>query len=270
RRTSRRSRAPSTGRGRGGSSAPRRAGWGRKRSAATMPRAGASSSCGGASATARRSATSRASGRSTRTGSITSTRARATDSGRGCTRSSRWNAAARRARSRGSARSSCSSWTAERTIERRLESAVAASDPDPSKRGDDADLDRLLAAAFARPSPSAEPSQRPAPDRPLEEPVDVSDRYVVLGELGRGRVGVVLRGRDRELERDVAIKVLRPEHQAHEALSARFVAEARIGGHLEHPGTVPVYEMGRTKDARPYFTMKLVQGRTLASLLGAR
>jgi serine/threonine-protein kinase len=148
---------------------------------------------------------------------------------------------------------------------------VTASDPPPTKPGDDAELDRLLAAAFARPSPSAEAVlPEPAPDRPLEEPIDVSDRYVVLGELGRGGVGVVLRGRDRELERDVAIKVLRPEHAAHEALSARFVAEARIGGHLEHPGTVPVYEMGRTKDARPYFTMKLVQGRTLASLLAAR
>ncbi|HET6162839.1 MAG TPA: protein kinase [Planctomycetota bacterium] len=146
---------------------------------------------------------------------------------------------------------------------------MTASDPPPTKPGDDAELDRLLAAAFARPSPSAE-AVAPAPDRPLDEPTDVSDRYVVLGELGRGGVGVVLRGRDRELERDVAIKVLRPEHAAHEALSARFVAEARIGGHLEHPGTVPVYEMGRTKDARPYFTMKLVQGRTLASLLAAR
>ena len=146
---------------------------------------------------------------------------------------------------------------------------MTASDPPPTKPGDDAELDRLLAAAFARPSPSAE-AAAPAPDRPLEEPIDVSDRYVVLGELGRGGVGVVVRGHDRELERDVAIKVLRPEHSAHEALSARFVAEARIGGHLEHPGTVPVYEMGRTKDARPYFTMKLVQGRTLASLLAAR
>jgi serine/threonine-protein kinase len=147
---------------------------------------------------------------------------------------------------------------------------VSASEPRPSKPGDDAELDRLLAAAFARPSPTSSPPEPGLPDRPLEEPVDVSDRYVVTGELGRGGVGVVLRGRDRELERDVAIKVLRAEHQQHEALSARFVAEARIGGHLEHPGTVPVYEMGRTKDARPYFTMKLVQGRTLASLLAAR
>ena len=73
---------------------------------------------------------------------------------------------------------------------------MTASDPPPTKPGDDAELDRLLAAAFARPSPSAE-AAAPAPDRPLEEPIDVSDRYVVLGELGRSSVGVVVRGHDR-------------------------------------------------------------------------
>src|SRR6185369_4252060 len=50
----------------------------------------------------------------------------------------------------------------------------------------------------------------------------------------------------------------------------RFVEEAQIGGQLQHPGIVPVYELGLMADDRPYFTMKLVKGRTLAALLSQR
>ena len=50
----------------------------------------------------------------------------------------------------------------------------------------------------------------------------------------------------------------------------RFVEEAQVGGQLQHPGFVPVYEAGRLPDDRPYFTMKLVEGRTLAALLKER
>ena len=50
----------------------------------------------------------------------------------------------------------------------------------------------------------------------------------------------------------------------------RFIEEAQIGGQLQHPGIVPVYELGLMADLRPYFTMKLVKGRTLAALLAER
>ena len=50
----------------------------------------------------------------------------------------------------------------------------------------------------------------------------------------------------------------------------RFVEEAQIGGQLQHPGVVPVYDLGRFADGRPYFAMKLVKGRTLADLLAER
>ena len=53
-------------------------------------------------------------------------------------------------------------------------------------------------------------------------------------------------------------------------LVRRFVEEAQIGGQLQHPGVVPVYELGTFADRRPFFTMKLVKGRTLADLLAAR
>jgi serine/threonine-protein kinase len=95
-------------------------------------------------------------------------------------------------------------------------------------------------------------------------------RYQIVGEIARGGIGVVLKSRDLDLGRDVAMKVLRDEHAANPDVVQRFIEEAQIGGQLQHPGIVPVYEMGRGPAQRPYFTMKLVKGRTLSALLLAR
>jgi tetratricopeptide (TPR) repeat protein len=95
-------------------------------------------------------------------------------------------------------------------------------------------------------------------------------RYQLFGEIARGGMGVILQGRDNELARDVVFKVLREDHQDSPTLRQRFVDEARVGGRSQHPGVVPVYELGRFDDRPPYFTMKLVQGRTLGELLAAR
>jgi serine/threonine-protein kinase len=81
---------------------------------------------------------------------------------------------------------------------------------------------------------------------------------------------VVYKGRDQDLGRDVAIKVLRPEHVSRPEILERFVEEAQIGGQLQHPGIVPVYEIGLQAGERPYFAMKLVKGHTLAELLARR
>jgi serine/threonine-protein kinase len=95
-------------------------------------------------------------------------------------------------------------------------------------------------------------------------------RYELREEIGRGGMGAVLRAHDPDLGRDVAVKVLRPDQQHDPAVVHRFTEEAQIGGQLQHPGIVPVYEVGRAADQRPYFTMKLVRGRTLAALLKER
>jgi tetratricopeptide (TPR) repeat protein len=94
--------------------------------------------------------------------------------------------------------------------------------------------------------------------------------YEVLGPLGQGGMGEVLRGHDLHLGRDLAVKVLREEHKGEPRLVQRFLAEARIHGRLQHPGIAPVHELGELPDRRPYFTMKLVEGRTLAALLDER
>ncbi|MFY9345891.1 MAG: bifunctional serine/threonine-protein kinase/formylglycine-generating enzyme family protein [Planctomycetota bacterium] len=96
------------------------------------------------------------------------------------------------------------------------------------------------------------------------------DRYDVAGEIGRGGMGCVYSARDRDLRRRVAMKVL----MAGDGDSAlppgdrllRFVGEAQITGQLDHPGIVPVHELGIDAAGRPFFTMKLVRGRTLGEV----
>jgi serine/threonine-protein kinase len=90
--------------------------------------------------------------------------------------------------------------------------------------------------------------------------------YQILGEIARGGMGVILKGHDTDLGRDVAVKVLDSKLAQRPEVVQRFVEEAQIGGQLQHPGIVPVYELGLMADDCPYFTMKLVKGHTLASL----
>jgi serine/threonine-protein kinase len=68
----------------------------------------------------------------------------------------------------------------------------------------------------------------------------------------------------------VALKVLREDFRDDIDMVRRFVEEAQIGGQLQHPGIVPIYEMGLFGDRRPFFAMKLVKGDTLAKLLDGR
>jgi serine/threonine-protein kinase len=104
----------------------------------------------------------------------------------------------------------------------------------------------------------------------MPSPSERSSRVQLLGEIARGGMGAVLKARDPDLGRDVAVKVLLEAHREKPDLIRRFVEEAQIGGQLQHPGIVPVYELGTFGDSRPYFTMKLVKGQTLAALLGSR
>jgi serine/threonine-protein kinase len=82
-------------------------------------------------------------------------------------------------------------------------------------------------------------------------------------------MGTILRVRDPEFGRDLALKLL-PGPADQSAIVRRFLDEARIAGQLQHPGVVPVHELSQLPDQRPYFTMKLVEGRTLAGLLADR
>ena len=96
---------------------------------------------------------------------------------------------------------------------------------------------------------------------------DAGQRYEDLGLLGTGAMGEVRRVRDRELNRLMAMKVIRSRMMARPKVVARFIEEAQATAQLTHPGIVPVHELGRLLDGRLYFTMQLITGRTLRSIL---
>ncbi|HVR40459.1 MAG TPA: serine/threonine-protein kinase [Thermoanaerobaculia bacterium] len=87
-------------------------------------------------------------------------------------------------------------------------------------------------------------------------------RYRLVGEIARGGMGVVYEADDLELERRVALKVLASELASADAVE-RMRSEARIIARLEHPGSVPVHDVGTLPDGRIFYAMKLVRGTRL-------
>lgn len=85
-------------------------------------------------------------------------------------------------------------------------------------------------------------------------------------EIGRGGMGVVYRGYQRELDRKVAVKVLHLHQNTSESILGRFELERRAMARLEHPNIVPIYECG-VKDQQAYLVMKYIEGRSLYQLL---
>jgi serine/threonine protein kinase len=89
-------------------------------------------------------------------------------------------------------------------------------------------------------------------------------KYILNGELGRGGMAVVYLAADQDIHREVAVKML---HGADTDLRLRFLAEAQITGQLEHPNIVPVHDLDFDHQGRPFFSMKLVRGRSLAAVI---
>ena len=89
----------------------------------------------------------------------------------------------------------------------------------------------------------------------------LSLRFHVTGELGRGGMGTVLRGHDRELGREVAIKLL-PASVSRVLGADRFTQEIRLTARLVHPNIVPLFSSGEAAGCL-YFVMPLIEGGTL-------
>lgn len=95
------------------------------------------------------------------------------------------------------------------------------------------------------------------------------DRYEVIALLGRGGMAAVYRARDTALQRDVALKVLYPQFLSDASLVERFRREAVLAARLDHPGIVPIYDIGEF-DGLAFIAMRLLDGPSLADVLRVR
>ncbi|UQA62322.1 bifunctional serine/threonine-protein kinase/formylglycine-generating enzyme family protein [Polyangium aurulentum] len=140
----------------------------------------------------------------------------------------------------------------------------------------DARLPSLSSASFGCPEgttremPPSDTMRVGSMSMPLRDPAqprDLEPRYRLGETLGIGGVGVVLSAEDRVVGRVVALKTLKDGPSASQELAERFLHEARVAGQLEHPNIIPVYDIGRLPDARPYYTMRIVKRQSLQDVL---
>jgi serine/threonine protein kinase len=99
------------------------------------------------------------------------------------------------------------------------------------------------------------------------EGVQLADRYRLTSLLGHGGMGDVWLACDQRLQRDVAVKVLRPQLAADLRVRRRFEDEARAAAQLAHPNVVAVFDSGEDEDGTPFLVMERLSGRTLADVI---
>jgi serine/threonine protein kinase len=97
----------------------------------------------------------------------------------------------------------------------------------------------------------------------------LKDEYEIIDELGRGGMAIVFKAKERQLERDVAIKVLPFSLAFDKEFVERFQREARTSAKLEHPNIIPIYRVGKSGRVI-YFVMKFLRGKPLSNVLAAR
>jgi len=98
---------------------------------------------------------------------------------------------------------------------------------------------------------------------------ELEKEYEILDELGRGGMAIVFKAKEKELDREVAIKVLPFSLAFDKEFVERFQREARTSAKLEHPNIIPIYRVGKSGRVI-YFVMKFLRGKPLSSVLAAR
>ena len=101
--------------------------------------------------------------------------------------------------------------------------------------------------------------------RQMPQSLAYDSKLIDLVQHERGGLGVVYRGVDEKLNRNVAIKFIQPRHARNGNLTQRFLQEAEITGRLDHPGVVPVYAIGQTESGQPFYSMRFIRGESLDS-----
>lgn len=127
----------------------------------------------------------------------------------------------------------------------------------PSTEHDDGSLEIL----------PTEPAQF-IPNQPATEAPNRVGRYEMKEVLAHGGMGTVYRAVDTAFGRQVAVKLIHDHFARHPPAIKRFLKEARITAQLQHPGIPPVHDLGSLPDGRVFLVMKLIQGQTLAALIG--
>jgi serine/threonine protein kinase len=95
----------------------------------------------------------------------------------------------------------------------------------------------------------------------------VENRFQIVRPLAKGGHGEVFVALDTELNREVAVKTIQTSYADNPRFRSRFLFEAAVTGSLEHPGVVPVYGFGRSRDGRPYYAMRFIEGKIQGSCL---
>jgi eukaryotic-like serine/threonine-protein kinase len=147
------------------------------------------------------------------------------------------------------------SLAAMRGLEITFEELTRLGDPEVN-----ASLHRLGGGAPASP-PSLESTIR------VDSREIAGNRFRIVRLHAQGGLGRLLAARDEELNREVAIKEIRPERADDPGSRQRFLLEAEITGGLEHPGVAPVYCLGRFADGRPFYAMRFIRGDSLEAAL---
>jgi CRP-like cAMP-binding protein len=140
--------------------------------------------------------------------------------------------------------------------------------PSPAP-GDESGGEREVASVRRAVNSAAEPpvDVRPPADAIAPSPALETERFIEREVIGIGGSAVVIRAFDKEILRDVALKVFDPGFVTDGAEIHHFTQEAQITGQLEHPNIVPVYELSFDSRGRRFLSMKLVEGMTLEKAL---
>ena len=126
-------------------------------------------------------------------------------------------------------------------------------------------LDVTMVEAFE----SSTRSQSTGKTQPLGTRQPVEDRFKLVNNFASGGLGKIWLAHDGRIRREVAFKELLPRALKSPTAVSRFLEEAQITGQLEHPGIVPIYELGFQANGTPFYAMKLVRGETFEDAIAA-
>ncbi len=150
----------------------------------------------------------------------------------------------------------------------RVKSGHHGPEPDEGAVAEEHD-DTFVPGAIDLPDDDQGPLEPRRVDWSVGMPTSVGTRFRILRPHAQGGIGKVSVAFDAELQREVALKQIKPERADDSDSRARFLLEAEVTGRLEHPGIVPVYGLGTDDEDRPFYAMRFVRGTSFEEAISA-